>query len=627
MVAALAVSLAGLARPGHAADVQLIPDKLSYQVGEQLTVWLAGDATGGFAAPGVYAAVEYGDSSLVDGVSGAATQDPITSLGGVVLWSTANAPCTAGGCEVFNQLNAGFAPDPGPYFGVLTVPAAAAGTLSIDVDPISFSWFGALPPSGFQVEIHAPPPLAKISDTQGGLAATLADADQFGAATAGIGDLDGDGVNDIAVGAHLDDLGGVDAGAVHILFLNPDGSVKAEQKIGEGTGGLAADLDADDRFGSAVALVHDLDGDGIQDLAVAAPNDDDGATNAGALYVLFLNSNGTVRAEQKISNLAGGLGAVNHAEDGFGVSPTAIGDLDGDGVQDLAVGSFLDTSGGGNAGSLYILFMNTDGTVKASQKITEGVGGFSGSLDTSDRFGAGLANLGDLGGDGRPELAVGARFDGANDGGAVYLLSLNSNGTVHSQVMIESGANGFDGPTDALDKFTFPTRIGDLDGNGVGDLAVGAGFDDDVGVDSGAVWVLFLNSAGFVIDERKLSFLSALEAGDQFGSVSGIGDLDGDGVTEFAVGAPGDDDGGADRGATYVAFMDGVAGACGNGVLDPIELCDDGNTEGGDSCPAMCGVPSPAQAVPALGLPGLLATAGLLAMLAGRFVRRRTLST
>jgi cysteine-rich repeat protein len=624
-VVVIAVFLSGLARPGHAVSFYLSVDKVSHQVGEQIVVTLTGDATGGHQAPYVFAAVEYGDPPLVDGLSGVASQDAITSLNGAFQWTTANAPCTADGCEVFNQLNSGLFPDAGIYTGVLSVPASAPGTLTINLDLATFAWFGTLPPAGsesVQVEIHAPPPLAKISDTQGGLAAVLADADQFGAATAGIGDLDGDGVNDVAIGAHLDDLGGIDAGAVYILFLNSDGSVKDEQKIGEGTGGLAADLDADDRFGSAIALVHDLDGDGIQDLAVGAPNDDDGATNAGALYLIFLESNGTVRAEQKISNLSGGLGAVNHAEDGFGVSPTAIGDLDGDGVQDLAVGSFLDTSGGGNAGSLYILFMNTDGTVKASQKITEGVGGFVGSLDTSDRFGSGLANLGDLDGDGRPELAVGARFDGANDGGAIYLLSLNANGTVHSQVMIESGVNGFDGPTEALDKFTFPARIGDLDGNGVGDLAVGACCDDDVGMDSGAVWILFLTSVNWVGEERKISILSALEAGDQFGSVSAIGDLDGDGVTELAVGAPGDDDGGSDRGATYVAFMDGVAGACGNDVLDPIELCDDGNTVGGDGCSATCGIPVAAEPVPALGSYWLLAAAALLAGLGGTHARR-----
>lgn len=541
------------------------------------------------------------------------------------LWSTGLAP-------IINEVGPGssvsqivFGPTGGTVDGPpdevrlaeLQVTVAASGTMSLFYEPGIFVMDRALtghaPPATLSVIVAGSVASEqKISDTQGGLLAVLDDEDQIGHAAAGIGDLDRDGVLDVAIGAPLDDDGAVNAGAIYILFLNADGTVKAEQKISATAGGFTGSLDSDDRFGAELAMLRDLDGDGVQELVASASKDDDGGSNTGAAYVLFMNTDGTVKAHQKISNLSGGLGAVNNAEDEFGSGPTAIGDLDGDGIPDLAVGSYLDNASGGNSGSLYILFLETDGTVRASQKITEDVGGFDGTLDVSDRFGTSLANLGDLDGDGTLELAVGARFDGISDAGVVYLLSLNADGTVASHVLVEGGLNGFVGPTESLDRFSRPARIGDLDGDGVGDLAVGAYTDDDGQAEAGAVWVLFLNADGTVKGERKISatagnFGGALDTGDLFGvGLTSVGDLNGDGVSDLVVGAVQDDDGGTDRGAAYVLFMDGAPAICGNSVLDPLEECDDGNASWGDGCSATCEVEDD------VALYGVASTGGLL---------------
>ena len=194
----------------------------------------------------------------------------------------------------------------------------------------------------------------KISDTTGGLTAALSNSDELGRSVATIGDLDGDGAVDIAVGAHFDDDGGTNRGAVHILLLNPDGSVKAEQKISDTAGGLTAALGNDDEFGISVAGLGDIDGDGINDIAVGALDDDDGGTDRGALYILFLNADGTVRAEQKISDTAGGLSATLGNLDNFGRSIANIGDVNGDGINDIAVGAHMDDDGGSDRGAVYI---------------------------------------------------------------------------------------------------------------------------------------------------------------------------------------------------------------------------------------------------------------------------------
>ena len=145
----------------------------------------------------------------------------------------------------------------------------------------------------------------KISDTQGGLSTALDDNDRFGYSVSNIGDLDGDGILDIALGAYQYDDGGGDKGAVYILFLNTDGTVKAEQKISDTQGGLSAALDNSDNFGLSVSNIGDLDGDGIPDIGVGAYRDDDGGGDRGAVYILFLNTDGTVKAEQKISDTQG----------------------------------------------------------------------------------------------------------------------------------------------------------------------------------------------------------------------------------------------------------------------------------------------------------------------------------
>ena len=128
----------------------------------------------------------------------------------------------------------------------------------------------------------------KIADGAGGFKGDLSDGDQFGSAVANTDDLDGDGINDLAVGANQSDDGGPDRGAVWILFMDKDGKVKSQQKIADGAGGFKGDLSDGEQFGSAVAGIGNLDGKDQPDIAVGAPLDDDGGTDKGAVWILFM---------------------------------------------------------------------------------------------------------------------------------------------------------------------------------------------------------------------------------------------------------------------------------------------------------------------------------------------------
>ncbi|MGD2073669.1 MAG: integrin alpha [Gammaproteobacteria bacterium] len=408
----------------------------------------------------------------------------------------------------------------------------------------------------------------KISDTAGNLDVDLDDGDRFGSAIAAIGDLEGDGVLDLGVGAPGDDDGGDNRGAVWILFMDDDGRVDLRRKISEDNVAFPDRLDNNDRFGSAVAAVGDLNLDGVFDIAVGAPGDDDGGDNRGAVWILFLDPEGTVQDLQKISARVGGdlLGRLDD-NDRFGSAVTSLGDLNGDGIPELAVGAPDDSDGGTGKGAVWILFMNNDGSVQSVQKISDEEGDLEVDLDTNDHFGSALAGIGDLDGDGTNDLAVGASGDddGGFDRGAVWILFLNNDGTVNDAQKTSQNDGEFDGTLGDGDGFgSALANIGDLDQDGIADLAAGAPLSDDGGTDRGAVWILFPGETGELRSELKISdtegnFDTNLSDGDRFGAaVAGIGDLNDDGRVDIGVGAPGDDDGGTDRGAVWILFLERV---------------------------------------------------------------------
>ncbi len=386
----------------------------------------------------------------------------------------------------------------------------------------------------------------------------------MGDAVASLGDVDGDGIGDIAVGdpLHPNGVPFSRQGAVHVVFLNADLTVKGVQTINELAGGFGGVLAQDDLFGYSVAALGDQDGDGITELLVGAPQMDVLVPGFPRAWLLFLDADGTVKSEVVYSQGSGGFQETIGDSDSFGSAFAPLGDMDGNGALDFAIARAF----GPSSSYTFTLRLKADGTVKNTLKVGPGLGGYVGT--TNLRWGDAACALPDLDGDGIREYAVGDR--GFNsDTGELVILFPDFNGPLHGQQHVRPSAfpgdpplGGFTGAVDDNDGFGVSlAALGDLDGDGIGELAVGA-FGDTEGPPGnqshsvGAVWILFLNADGTVHGQQKISqtaggWAAPLQDTDAFGyRLASLGDRDGDGADELLVGAPG-------RQSFFVLYLNG----------------------------------------------------------------------
>jgi hypothetical protein len=295
--------------------------------------------------------------------------------------------------------------------------------------------------------------------------------DEAGAETLGLGDGDGDGRADVAFGVGDADAGGVDAGVVYLF----NGGFSVSASLGTADGELIGE-DRGDEAGTLLALAGDLDGDGISDLLVGSPYDDDGGTDAGAVYVVYLPVSGTLdlsAADAKITGPRASSGLYTAA---------GPGDLDGDGLDDVAVGA---PGVAARRGAAYVFLTSPVGSVSANDADLDITGDA-----LTDGAGAGLGAAGDLDGDGQRALLIGVTgvdTTTARDAGAVYLWSDFSPGSYD----IGDSTDVFVG-TGMSDQVGVIVLGGvDKNGDGFDDALVGNRSDDTAASAAGAAYLLY----------------------------------------------------------------------------------------------------------------------------------------
>ncbi|HRQ53432.1 MAG TPA: integrin alpha [Ignavibacteriaceae bacterium] len=358
--------------------------------------------------------------------------------------------------------------------------------------------------------------------------------DLFGFSVSTAGDVNGDGYSDVIVGAYANDAGGSNAGRAYIYF---GGSVMNNTADVILTGVAAADF-----FGFSVSLTGDVNGDGYSDVIVGAYNNDAGGNNAGRAYIYYGGSTMDNTADLILTGAA--------ANDLHSRSVSSAGDVNGDGYSDVIVGAQSNDAGGSNAGRAYIYFGGP-----AMNNIADVI--LTGAA-ANDLFGISVSTAGDVNGDGYSDVVVGAQQNdaGGNNAGRSYIYFGGSVIDDIADVILTGEA--------ADDYFgTSVSSAGDVNGDGYSDVLVGANLNDAGGIDAGRAY-LYLNSlTGLDIPDE---FFTGAAANDWFGySVSTAGDVNGDGYDDVIVGANFNDAGGADAGRAYIYF-------CGPGMNNTADV-------------------------------------------------------
>jgi hypothetical protein len=346
--------------------------------------------------------------------------------------------------------------------------------------------------------------------------------DEFGSTVAGAGDVNGDGYDDVIVGAPFNDAGGTDAGRAYVYFGGATPNSTADLVL---TGQAAYDW-----FGFGVGTAGDMNGDGYADLVVGADRNDAGGTDAGRAYIYFGGASPDAAADLMLAGAA--------ANDELGWSVGTAGDVNRDGYDDVIVGAHLNDGWAGvNSGAAYVLYGGAAPNAVVDLTLHGKVG--------ADNFGYSVGTAGDVNGDGYDDMVVGAYYSyagGANSGQA-YVYFGGAPPDTAADVTMTGAAAG-----DVLGCWV--GTAGDVNGDGYADVVIGAYGSDVGGSSAGQAYVYY---GGVAMDGVADHALTGAAASDLFGRcVSTAGDVNGDGFADVIVGAYGHDTLLADAGAAYL---------------------------------------------------------------------------
>ncbi len=348
----------------------------------------------------------------------------------------------------------------------------------------------------------------------------------FGISVNTAGDVNGDGYSDVIVGAYSFSNGHSDEGAAFVYHGSSSGvttTIQAQLESNQ----VSAEL------GYSVSGAGDVNGDGYSDVIVGCDLYDNGQSDEGTAFVYHGSSSGintTIQTRLEI----------NQASAAFGYGVSAAGDVNADGYGDVFVAAIDYDNTQTNEGAVFVYHGSSSGVTTTIQRQIE-------SNQNNAEMGHRIGFSGDINGDGYADLVAGAIYydNGQTDEGAVFVYHGSSSGITSTlQVQIESNL--------AYAEFGRPAvSAGDVNGDGYGDIIVGAGYYANGSSDEGAAFVYHGSSTG--LSSTIQTQIEINQASARMGySVASAGDVNGDGYSDVIVGAPDYDNGSSNEGGAFL---------------------------------------------------------------------------